>query len=105
MTDKLALDGRVERDQQNARTAKELAARELKGFTRVREQTDIIRGPSPSYINYLDQSDKRLRALHVISGDPFQAMVEVHAETEDKHGNKMGVRSAVDWGMSSKLCN
>lgn len=77
----MKLNDRVERDQRNAQEAKDLADKELKKSFVTKVQPDITRGHSQSYINYLDRSDKRLRALHAISGDPFHAMVEVYVET------------------------
>lgn len=77
----LRLNERVNRDQRNAQVAKKLADKELRQFSIIPEQSDITRGPSSSYINYLDRNDKRFRTLHAISGNPFHAMVEVFVQT------------------------
>ena len=92
----LSIEERVRRDENNARSAKELAARTLKNYSRTPETTDITRGPSKAYQEYLNRDDKRLSALHAISAHPFHAMVELEVETVDRSGRRHR-RSGVVW--------
>ena len=77
---------RVQRDQENAQRASELAVRELAHLRSPTLSGSGLHGPNAFDAVRLGHAEKRRAALEAIADDPFQAMVEVYTELVGEGG-------------------